>query len=151
MHSGLGGTSSLRAGELLTISAGVISQPGPNWTLEATLGWKYTGRQGSNGDISFTRFPLDVVASFARGNHRVGLGPSLHLGPSLDCSGTVCGIGRSISMPTAVGLVAQWAYRYRYRGAGGEAGFRYTRIHYAVEGYEPIDGSSVGFFLGVWR
>ena len=138
------------------VFAGALDWPG--WcrssrherdALEALLGWEYTGQEFSNGDISFTRFPLDLVASLALGTHRVGLGPTIHLAPTFACDARICGGGlTSVSMPTAFGLIAQWAYRYSYRDLKGEIGMRYTRISYGIEDYEPLDGSSIGFFFG---
>jgi hypothetical protein len=118
------------------------------WAIEATLGYKFDKVNGSNGTIEFTRIPLDVVASWAPGNHRLGAGATFHLAPRFKCDAAgVC--GDSISFNTAAGAIIQYAYVLRPGSSVGfEFGLRGTLIRYASSDVPTQNGSGVGFFFG---
>jgi hypothetical protein len=146
-----GRSSSIRAGQLVTFSGGILYQPAAPWSLEATIGYKVDRESASNGSVQFARIPVDVVLSYASQGHRVGAGLTAHVSPSLSCEGTVCG-GAAVSVPldTSFGMIAQYAHGFRRGDRGFEIGVRYTRISYAGDGIPAFDGSSIGAFFGAW-
>jgi hypothetical protein len=146
-----GDETTLKAGQLMTFAAGVLYRsPAAPWALEATLGYKFDKANGSNGSIAFTRVPLDVVASYAKGGHRLGAGPTIHLAPSFSCDADGLCDG-SADYDTAFGGILQYAYGFRVgANAGLDVGLRYTFIRYSASDLETLDGSGVGFFFGGW-
>jgi hypothetical protein len=149
-----GSTATLRAGQLATFSAGVFYHPAAPWTLEGTVGYKFDKVNGSNGSLAFTRFPIDVIASWATGGHRLGAGPTAHLAPKATCdlSGTGPGTcNSSLSYDAALGGIVQYAYGFKLKGDHGvDLGVRYTYVKYRGSGLLTLDGSGFGFFLGGW-
>ncbi len=145
-----GKTTTLKAGQLATFSGGVLYHPDAPWALEATLGYKFDKANASNGTIGFTRVPLDVVASFQHGGHRLGVGPTVHFAPEFSCDATgVCNY--KYKYDTALGAIAQYAYGLPVgRNAGLELAVRYTMIEYKGSGLLTKNGSAPGFVLGAW-
>jgi hypothetical protein len=143
----------LKAGQLMTFAAGVLyRRPAAPWAVEATLGYKFDKANGSNGSIGFTRVPLDVVASFVKGGHRIGAGPTVHLAPTLSCDADgICDGAVDVDYDTAFGGILQYAYGFRVgANAGLDVGLRYTFIKYSASDLETLDGSGIGFFFGGW-
>jgi hypothetical protein len=144
-----GDSTKLKAGQLITFAGGVLYRPQAPWALETTLGYKFDKANGSNGTIEFTRIPLDVIASWANGGHRLGGGATLHFSPTFRCDATgVC--STTSSFDTALGGIVQYAYGYAIGNHGYDVGVRYTKIRYAGSGLPTIDGSGFGFFFGGW-
>jgi hypothetical protein len=141
-----GDTTTLKGGQLVTFSGGLVYRPqGKDFMLEATLGYKFDKANGSNGTVEFTRFPLDVIASYPAGSHRVGGGLTFHMNPKYRCD--VSGVcADNIQFSNAMGLVLQYGYNF---GTGFDVGARVTSIKYKPQGGGPeLDGSGVGFFFG---
>ena len=144
-----GDSTKLKAGQLMTFAGGLIYHPDAPWALEGTLGYKFDKANGSNGTIEFTRIPLDVIASWANGGHRLGAGPTFHFSPTYNCDATgVCSI--TSSYDTAVGGIVQYAYGFAVNNHGYDVGLRYTFISYSRPGAASVDGSGIGFFFGGW-
>jgi hypothetical protein len=144
-----GDETTLKAGQLMTFAAGVLyRRPDAPWAVEATLGYKFDQANGDNGSIKFTRIPLDLVASFAHGGHRIGGGATAHLSPSFSCDADgVC--DGTIDYDTALGGILQYAYGFRVgANSGFDVGLRYTFIEYSGSDLPSLDGSGVGFFFG---
>ena len=103
----------------------------------------------ANGSVTFTRFPLDVIASIAPGGVRIGVGVTVHLAPTYKCDVTaVC--SEELSFDTGFGAIAQAAYSLplSYTIALDFAA-RYTLIRYSEDEFNSLDGSSIGLFFGV--
>jgi hypothetical protein len=80
-----GDKQDITAGGLLTFSGGLLYHPDAPYAIEATIGYKFDRVNGSNGKIQFTRVPLDMVVSWARSGHRLGVGGTMHLSPTFTC------------------------------------------------------------------
>ena len=149
-----GDDKTITGGGLLALNAGVLYQSDAPWAMEATLGYKFQTLSYENGDVSFSRFPLDLIASVRQGGFRAGAGPTIHLGPEFKCNvGGVC--DGNVGLDTAFGAVFQLAYGLRSAGRPNvavELGLRYTYIKYGKSdvSMDSIDGSCVGFMLGGW-
>jgi hypothetical protein len=145
-----GSSDRLMAGTGFSASAGVFYHPARPWAVELTLGVKFDGTDASNGSIEFVRFPIDLVVSAAAGRLRFGAGPTLHLAPSIDCDRGLCGAQTTIEFHNAIGGLVQLGFGFPRGDHGWDLGLRYTRIQYSLDGFEPLDGSSFGFFLSGW-
>lgn len=144
-----GSSKTLKAGQLMTFAGGLLYHPG-DYAVEGTFGYKFDKVNGSNGSITFSRMPLDLVVSWAPGNHRLGAGPTVHLAPKFDCSATgVC--AGTVNFNTAFGGIVQYAYGFPLGNAGMELGARYTVISYkASDGGGSLSGNAIGGFFGFW-
>jgi hypothetical protein len=146
-----GSTRTLKAGGLWTGAAGLFYQaPGSALAVEGTIGIKFDQAGASNGSISFTRFPVDLVISYTHEGLRLGGGPTLHLSPSVDCDAGLCGEEVSIPLNQALGGIAQLAYGFRRGNSAFDIGARYTYIHYSGTDVPSFSGSSMGVFFGGW-
>ena len=72
-------SQSIDAGRGLSAAIGFYVQPLPEWSVRATVGYKYESTRASDADIYLERVPVDVIASwhFADG-FRVGAGATWH-------------------------------------------------------------------------
>lgn len=146
-----GDTKTLKAGQLFTFSGGLFYHPAAPWALETTIGYKFDQANGSNGSIAFTRVPLDVVASFASGRHRIGVGPTVHFSPTFTCDAGICFTTKvETKFDTAIGGIAQYAYGFPVgRNSGFELAVRFTAIEYKRSG-GSMDGNGGGILVGAW-
>lgn len=143
-----GDKTDITAGGLLTFSGGLLYHPDAPFAVEATIGYKFDQVNGSNGKIQFTRVPVDVVVSWARSGHRLGVGGTMHLSPTFTCD--VDGMcDGSVSYHDAFGTLLQYVYG-RGRDHGWEIGARATFIRYKGNGLEAVDGTCFGVILGAW-
>jgi hypothetical protein len=146
-----GSTQMLKGGGLCTVAAGLFYQaPGSTLAVEGTIGYKFDRAGASNGFISFTRVPVDLVISYTHEGLRLGGGPTLHFSPSVDCDAGLCGTEISIPLDSVLGGIAQVAYGFRLGNRALDLGARYTYIRYSGTDVPSFDGSSFGFFFGGW-
>jgi hypothetical protein len=145
-----GDSVTLSAGRLASVGAGFIVQPPYGFAIEATIGIKVDVARAPNGIFTFTRYPLELIASVTPGNNRFGLGVTVHLSPSLSCD--LPGTCSSMAFDSAVGLMVQWVHHFGRGFSGFELGARYTFISYTVPnapaGTPDIDGSAIGLLIG---
>lgn len=142
-----GETGSVKAGQLFALAMGVYYwAPAAPWALEATAGYKFDRVNGSNGSITFSRLPVELIASYVNSGFRIGAGPAVHLSPRFNCEATgVC--SGSVTLRNAVGGVVQAAYGGPLL-SGLDAGVRYTFVRYKDDAGASLDGSAFGFVLG---
>ncbi|MDH5472682.1 MAG: hypothetical protein OEY87_10955 [Gammaproteobacteria bacterium] len=144
-----GGSESINAGELLSGSVGMISDISESLKLRASIGIKFDAISAVNGDISFTRFPLEgmLFTNNAEG-FNFGAGITYHLAPELDASGPV--LSGNVPFDDALGFVAEVDYLLSEKAY---LGFKLTSIDYEIENAFPgtpaVDGNSFGIVIGV--
>lgn len=144
-----GNSNTLTAGGLAAWSGGLFYHPDAPWTLEATLGYKSQKLSYDNGSIQFTRYPVDVIASWRAGGFRLGLGATAHLSPTINCN--IDGLCRGeVSLDTAYGGIVQSAYSFQRGSVAFDLGVRLTTIKYSSSEVSKLDGSCVGVFVGGW-
>ena len=136
----LGGNDSVYAGKGLFADLGVLHDlAGTDWALKGTVGIHDGFSSGFGSDISFKRYPFDLVALYNQGHQHFGGGLTYHANPKLNGNGHV----PDLTFKDAVGAVLEYQYRI--------FGFRYTAIRYRVEGpctgRCSFDGSTLGFFF----
>lgn len=137
-----GSTKTLHAGDGLFTDVGMQHNfDGSDWSFKGTLGIKYNAVRASNATISFTRYPLDLLALYSYGRHHFGAGLAYDLSPKLDMSG----FGQNADFNSASGFIVQYQYWL--------FGVRYTNIKYHVSNCpsfavcKSVDGSSFGLFF----
>jgi hypothetical protein len=139
-----GGTQdSIKANEGLYFGGGVSLLNGArNVEFLGTLSYKYQAIHASNGDITWTRFPLDALLFYRRQSFRAGGGATYVVRPRLKGSGEVSDIDTAFG--NALGAVLQADYL-----TGGLAlGLRYTILEYKGGGTTVKSnglGASFGF------
>jgi hypothetical protein len=132
-------SENIEAGGLWYIYGGVQFDT-PFFPLRLTLGYFEDGVDASNGSVSFSRVPLELLGVFSSGPHSFGVGPTLHLSPELDMKDV--GLG-SYEADDALGLVLMYEYTFENNFA---LGARYTNISYDFGG-DDVDGSNLGLLL----
>ena len=126
-----GSTQSLYAGNGVFADFGVQHNFASNWSLKASLGFDVDTVAAKNGNISFTRFPLDVLAIYSVGNSHFGGGLTEHFSPHVDMDG----FAPNADFNNATGFMLQYQYRW--------FGIRYTNIKYKISNIlTPGGGSS---------
>lgn len=112
------------------------------WALKSTIGYKSGGVFASNGDASFTRVPLTMIASLDNNGHLFGAGFTYELNPTLDID--LPGLYGTADFENALGLVLE----YENNHTTWAWGVRYTHIDYDYEVTgETFDGNNVGLFF----
>jgi hypothetical protein len=123
-----GSRQSIKANELLSIGGGVsiVNDTGDIET-ELTLSYKFATVTASNGDVTFSRFPLDALVLYRLPQLRLGGGLTYHLGPKLSGSGVASGLNANFD--DALGLLLQADYRVTPKI---NLGIRYTSLDYKL-------------------
>jgi len=107
---------------------------------EISLSYKFADITASNGDITWSRLPLDVLAFYRMEKVRLGGGLTYHINPELDGSGVATGL--NVDFKNSLGFVAQADWRITDRM---NLGLRYTMLEYEVNGAGgEIDASGLG-------
>jgi hypothetical protein len=129
----------LRAGELITIAAGtVVYLPQAALSLQMTIGYHFDEVSTDNGDITFERYPLELIPFYEFRKHRIGAGLSYHLSPELDLKELG---GSKVEFDDALGWVMEYDFSFSgWRNGGFVIGLRHLWIDYKVE---KVDGRRV--------
>lgn len=136
-----GDQKDINAGDAVFVDAGVLHNfADSNWSFKGTVGYSFITVHADNGDSTFDRMPIDLLAIYSHGDHHFGLGMTYHMNPHLDLSG----FGPNADFDNATGLLLQYQYWM--------FGVRYTDITYKVSAGTPcvkcsFDGSSLGLFF----
>ena len=133
-----GGTYMFGGGILVdTLSDSSIYQ------TQLTINYKFDSSNASNGDISWDRYPLELIQFFNTDQWRLGAGLSYHLSPSVSGSGFASGFDANFD--DALGFVAEIDYLFDDQGF---IGGRISSIEYKSEYGGTMDGSSIGLIVG---
>jgi opacity protein-like surface antigen len=137
-----GTTDRVQAGGLILFYGGGEIRLGDNVALQATLGYHSSNtRAASNGSVSFTRVPVDLLAMFSvNDNIRLGGGLQVVTNPRLKSSGAASGIEQKYDGTT--GLIVEGEYLFTpHLGLKG----RYVSEKYKASGTGvKVDGSYLG-------
>jgi hypothetical protein len=138
-----GSTESIKANEGAYFGGGAsILLDSKDIEIEATLSIKYTSINASNGDITWTRFPLEVLAFYRMPKFRLGGGLTYHLSPKLKASGAAGNF--NVKVDDAAGAVLQADYFLTRKFT---LGGRYTILEYKANGI-PAKSNGVGITIG---
>src|SRR5262245_35059618 len=83
-----GESESIKAGDGFYLGAGVSLRNDDN-TIEflGTVNYKYTSVTASNGDVTWTRVPIDTLVFYRWEKFRAGAGLTYHMSPKIGGSG----------------------------------------------------------------
>ncbi len=135
-----GSSSSIKANEGSYIGGGVgLVEVAKDVDVELTLAWKWAFITASNGDVTFTRFPLEALVFYKFEKVRLGGGLAYHINPKLKGSGDFSGL--DIGYDNALGGVLQADYRITDKM---NVGIRYTSVDYKVGNSPAAKGNGAG-------
>ena len=129
-----GSEQELLAGQGGTLSLGLDYRLPryPQIGVRTTAGVKFTSNASENADISFLRFPIEVVGSYYLPREwRVGAGLAYHTGVSLNGDGFVS----DVDFDPAAGATLELGWKW--------VALTYTALDYSANG-GSLDGSAIG-------
>ena len=138
-----GDTENVKANEGFYLGGGAaILDDARHMEYHVTLAYKFALINASNGDIEWTRIPLEALAFYRFARARVGGGLTYHINPKLEGSGVVGGL--DIEFKNALGIVLQADWLITRKIA---LGGRLTFLEYDAEG--AFSGSAKSNGVGV--
>lgn len=139
-----GSTSSVRAGQLISLSIGAGFDLTQNLTSRLTFGYKGDGVTASNGDVTFSRYPINWLLLYRTGYYQIGGGLTYHMSPKLKGTGAASFVNAEFDDATGALLEADYFFSPR-----SYFGFRFTSIDYKLKSSSTsVNGNSVGIVLG---
>jgi len=138
-----GSSESIKANELLYLAAGAsIITDSKDMEVEVTVGYKFKNISASNGDLKWTRFPVDALVFYRMPKFRVGGGLTYHLNPKLSGSGIASNVNGSFD--DSLGYLLQADYLVTQKV---NVGVRYTILDYKISGIS-VKSSGIGVTAG---
>jgi hypothetical protein len=129
-----GDTQDLRAGQGVTLAAGVHYQPASlPVDFAATVGYKFVRTRDFNSDLGINRIVFKLTGTYALPNHFwVDAGPVLHTSTKVSGAGFIPDINFDDSVGVTLGAGWRWF------------GISYTNIRYSSAVTGSVDASNVG-------
>ncbi len=136
-----GETDKIKANEGFLLGAGVsMLNATKDVETEVALSYKFDVITGSNGEVTFSRLPLDALVFYRLPSVRLGGGVTYHLNPDLDGSGVASPFDTSFKNALGFVLQADWRLTEKMN-----LGLRYTILDYEVESTgAKIDSNGLG-------
>ena len=121
-----GDTETIGAHEGFYLGGGVAIVPaGTNLEVDLSAAFKFATIEARNGDIEWTRWPLEALVFYRWPRWRIGGGPVYHLAPTLDGDGAAGDL--KVRFKNALGAALQADWRIT---EGLSLGARYTFLRY---------------------
>lgn len=125
-----GETASIKANRGLYFGGGVsLVNEAQDIETEIALSYKIDDITAENGDVTWSRFPVDALVFYRWPTIRLGAGATYHFSLKLDGSGVVGGL--NVEFKNSLGFLLQADYRINKKM---NIGLRYTAMDYEVEG-----------------
>lgn len=139
-----GDSQTIKAGELLSLSAGVGFGVAENLESRFMAGFKLDSVDADNGSVDFFRYPLEALLMY-KASEKVSIGGGLtyHLNPGISGDGVATGV--DFDYDNALGFVLEFDYLL---STGGYFGAKLTSIDYEAAGVS-VSGNSIGGILGI--
>jgi hypothetical protein len=138
-----GDTQNIRGNEGFYLGGGAaIIDAARNMEYHLTAAYKFFFVDADNGDIEWTRVPLEALAFYRLERLRFGGGLTYHVNPRLEGSGVVGGLDLKFKNALGVVLQADW----RATESLG-LGVRYTFLEYEAKGNFTGTAKASGFGL----
>lgn len=142
-----GSSASVKANNGIAFYIGGVVPNGNDsaFSTQVTLGYKFGGPRGTNGDITWSAIPLEGIEYYRVNSLRLGLGLSYQIKPQLSVN--IPASSYTNRYDNAIGLIAQigWApVKGHY-----SIDLRYTSIKFQpsdVQGTPTVDGSVAGIY-----
>ncbi len=143
-----GSTESLKAGQLISLAVGWHTELSETLSSRISLGYKFDSITAQNGDIEFTRVPLELLLLTQNGSWLVGGGVTYHMSPKFTADAATIGLLGTAKLDDALGFVL--AADYNTHGIFDREWYIGARI--TVVDYEnnlgSVSGSSIGVVIG---
>jgi hypothetical protein len=142
-----GTTANIRAGGVVQFHAGANYKFTDKISGSLAAGYHFNRANGTNGSITFSRFPIEVLGQYAvTPTVRLGGGLRLISGAKLSSSGAASGIQADFS--STVGAVVEGEYLMSDRFG---LKLRYVNEHYKLNGVQnKVDGSHAGVMFNYY-
>lgn len=138
-----GSTETIKAHEGFYLGGGAaIINDARNWEFHVTLAYKFSIINAANGDVDWTRIPLEALAFYRFDRLRLGAGVAYHINPELEGSGVASPL--DVKFKNALGTVLQADWLITDALA---AGLRYTVLEYDAKA--PFSGKFKSDGLGL--
>ena len=125
-----GDQENIKANRGLFFGAGVsIVNDAKDVETEISLSYKIDDITASNGDVTWSRWPLDLLVFYRLPSVRLGGGATYHLNPDFSGSGVASGL--NVNFKSSLGYILQADYRINEKT---NIGLRYTFLDYELEG-----------------
>ena len=142
-----GSAASVKANNGIAFYIGAVVPNGNDsaFSTQVTLGYKFGGPRGTNGDITWSAIPLEGIEYYRVNSLRLGLGLSYQIRPQLSVN--IPASSYTSRYDNAIGFIAQigWApVKGHY-----SIDLRYTSIKFQpsdVQGAPAVDGSVAGIY-----
>lgn len=138
------GSRDINAGELLSFGIGVGLDLAPDVESRITIGIKEDGVYAQNGDVRFTRYPIDVLLLKRLGGWKLGGGLTYHLNPEYVDTYSYPSINERFK--DSLGVLVELDRDLGAVYVGG----RLTLISYEeISGLYSVNGNSFGVVAGI--
>lgn len=136
-----GDTENIKANRGLFFGGGVsLVNDTKDLEAEISLSYKFDTITASNGDITWSRLPIDGLVFYRFPSVRLGGGLTYHLNPQLDGSGAAGGL--NVDFKNAFGFIVQADWRITDKL---NLGLRYTLLEYETSvGGITADSNGIG-------
>jgi len=138
-------TSATKAGSGAQLSIGFEDRLNEYFSAQATGGYQQESTNASNGNVRFSRFPLEFLGYYhLNGSWRVGGGLRLDINPKLSGAGAGSAVG-TVDFNNATGAVEEVEYLF-----GQHFGLKLRGIqeNFTQSGYSTkISGNQIGLFF----
>lgn len=134
-----GGSEDIKAGSGIYLNGGFMhSFADSPFDLQMTLGYFIENTSATNTQARFSRYPLDAMAFYRNGEHRIGAGLTYHMSPKLDLDQ----LGGTVTFENTNGFVLEYGYNW--------FGVRYTAIDYDTEEFSyTADGNNISVLFNL--
>ena len=137
-----GASQSIKSNEGLFIGGGVsILNEARNIETEISLTYKIAVISASNGELEWTRVPLDALVFYRIPKFRFGGGLTYHMNPEVSGSGAASNINLKFDDALGLLLQADWLIMDK-RSLSMALGVRYTNIEYKLQGTSTTANTS---------
>jgi hypothetical protein len=127
-----GDEQDIKAGDGFSFGGGIVQRINDRFGIKYTASYKVSFSAASNADVMKTVLPIEIVPYYRMGDHKFGLGLSMHLSPNVDWDW----LAPETEFGDATGLTLEYAFR--------RFGFSYTDIDYETD-TEKFDASHLSF------
>ncbi|SHO55734.1 outer membrane beta-barrel protein [Vibrio quintilis] len=143
-----GGSDKIKANQGISYFGGIDYRFSKSFIARGTIGYKSDDISASNGEISFSRVPLEFTLFHEFNQHRLGAGLAYHTSVSFECNITAL-CNSTVDFKDASGFLVQYEYAFAPLTIGRFGlGVKYTNIEYETEsGGQTFDGSGFDFHL----
>jgi len=144
-----GSSKDIRTHQGIHITLGLDYILNDNFIIRGDIGYKGDSAGGKEGDVKFTRLPIELIPFAVLGSHRFGAGGVYHFNSEYSCDiSNSCDF--NVEIENSFGWVVQYEYKFLIStyNQNFAFGIRYLNINYTPKlAGATLSGSGVGFRL----